>query len=482
MHYGCIRETIRQGKAVAVGVYQKQYMYTPGLHILVAGLSIISNFNVNTSIKIFLAISSATYPLMTYLVVRRLNLSDKIVKWIIATSALSFSSLTYHFTGNSDHLFYSFFIYLMFLYTLLPYMSASFKEFILISIFGFSILFSHDTTTFYLILMMTVILITLIFWKIIKSDERYKLPLLPLSWVFIYLFWSIHVSHYNFTQLVWFVRNSIHILLGTGHSSPPVIEYYKTFFKLSLLDKIKVLTISYIKDGIMILLSLSGLIFIIRHRNKMMYVKRYYYVVSILFIVNLLAASLIFIVWRAFSTRLILYSNPLFPLLCGLSPFSQLKEENSFRRVAKALIFFTLVFLSILQVYPYQPLIPKIQTKYGLYYVKDFRLINSIYARSVVFFLNLHDDHLSIAPDAGIHPMLYGLMDLPRHRLIMEEEPVFSHEIQSPLIVFSPSIRSNPIPNTWKYATAYHDYFLKSIQNKSIVYSNGDWYIFFKTR
>jgi len=475
MHYGCIRETIKQGKAVAVGIYQNQYKSTPGLHILVAVLSIMSNFSVNISIKTFLVVSSATYPLAIYFLVRKLSLPNIISKWTVTTSVLAFSPLTYCFTGNSDHLFYTFFIYLTILYISHSYMKISFKEFILVSIFGFSILFSHDATTFYLTLVMTIIFITLIYWKIIKSDEQYKLELLPLLWIFIYVYWFVHVSDYNFTRLMWFIRNNIHILLGIRHSPPPVIKFYKTFFELSLLDKVKVLAVNYLRDGIMILLSLSGLIII--RRNKMVYAKRYYHVTSILFVANLLVALLTFIVWRRASTRLILYSNPLFPLLCGLSSFSLLREK-SFKRVVKALIFFTLISLSTLQVYPYQPLIPRIQTKYGLYYVQDHRLINTIYQRSVAFFLNLYDEYLDIAPDAGIHPTLYGLMDLPKHRLIMEEEPIFSQKIRSPLIVFSPSTRSNPMPNFWKFGIAYHDYFLKSIQTKSILYSNRGWYIF----
>ena len=83
-HYGSIKETIALGNVSELGIYEEQYAATPGMHILVSELSIITGSSALTAMKLFLILRPLILPLAVYFVVKKLDVSNGLAKAIIA--------------------------------------------------------------------------------------------------------------------------------------------------------------------------------------------------------------------------------------------------------------------------------------------------------------------------------------------------------------------------------------------------------------
>lgn len=480
LHYGCIKEAIIQGHTAPISIYATQYASTPGLHILIAILSIITNTNIVTSIKIFLTVSSALLPLITYLVVRNLDLPNDISKYTILVSSVAFACpLTYLFVGTSAiQVFFVPFIYLMFLSFLTKRVFPLYIYFIIIGIFGLVILFSHDATSLYLTMLMGIILAFLAIERTFKLRENKGTSsfVLPLLWLLIYLTHFLYFSEFNLTDFVLTIKNTMAPLFKAESST---FLHYSTYFKLSLVGKMNILIVNYVKDAILMLTSLLGIWLILRKKIKFIAsnIRGFYYRMSLIVIISLLVFGVTFLEWRPFSSRLVRYTQFTFPFLSGitLSYFLHKISSLSFGRILVSLLLFGLICVSFLQIYPYQPLIPGFHTNYRHYYVQEHRLVVPVYARSAVSFINTYNKDLSIAADSGTDKIMYGLINSSNRELINDEDPVFSKKVRSSLIVLSISSANRII---YEQSSTYENFFLKMKRIRSSIYANGEYYIF----
>jgi hypothetical protein len=253
---------------------------------------------------------------------------------------------------------------------------------------------------------------------------------------------------------------------------PKVVEVYGTFFKLSLLERIRVLIVGYAQYALTLLLCIISVILIFKDRKSIMHSTRdFYYIVSIVFLFSFISFLVSAYLWVNTVHRILNYISLFAAFLIG-SFMSKLSQRNKIFLLTTILIF---LLISTLQIYPCQPLIPKRPTLYGEYYVQERRFINTIYHRSLAEFIDSYDDQLSIASDGILLSQMYGFLSSSKQKLISNENILNEETLQSNLIALSPSTDANII--IYSYAEKYLNMFMNLTETKSIMYTNGKSYV-----
>jgi len=474
-HYGFIQQMISSGHVPQVGVYKDLYGPTPGLHIFVSTLSMVSGFSVSMSMKAFLTIFPLILPLAVYLVAKRLNMPKGLSKLAVISTAVT-SPTTYIFGGTSA----TYFLYVFFLYFLL--LSISHKEFtrrdLLVSIvFGLAILFSHSPTSFFLLFSLVVASVAFILLKAMRPSAKLQPSSFMIMWIVVYLAYFVYVSDFDFLIFLQLSKTLMTRLLSG--QEPLTVGYYRGFYELALHDQAKVLIVMFGRDAVAGLLSILALVVMFRLKFKDNNLRRFYYVLvlfsflaSCMFLLYLFIRPIGFVISRGLG-----YFLALSPFLVGLTLYFVQRRCHQFSRLILAFTVFALICVSILQTYPYQPLIPIISTEYGDRYVMDYRQSNSIFQRALIHFVSTHNNQLDIATDDLTRWQMYGLTDPYYQYLISWETPGITKEMHASLTLISPNARANPMA-TGKNAVIYERYVREALQTRNLIYMNGESYIF----
>jgi len=467
-HYGFISEISRSGHIPLVGVYKDQYGSTPGVHIFSAILSQISGLSISIAMKLFLVVLPVTLPLLVYLLARKIDVSIELGRMAIICTAFV-SPTTYIFTGTtSTYFLYVPFIYLVTLFFVKREIDR--QTFVLGMIAGFPVLFSHDATSFFLMIYFAIALVILMFLKVTKGN---LLPRLFVSfsvlWIVILSAHFLHASEFNFSTLLnILISFASRIISG---QEPKAISYYGTFFNLSFYEQIGILIVSLGRDALTVLLFALSLPLIIREgapgrENSNM--NRFYGFLSL----SSLLPILMFVLSPFVSnlkTRYLCYFLAFSPFFAGLSlSFVASKTRKRIRRTALVTMIFGLVCFSILQTYPFQPLVPKIETAYGIRYTNDYREVNTDTQLAAIRFLVKYDDHLKIAANGISKWQMYGLTNATFQGLISNDDPTSPQFASTPIVLISLDASK-----VGKQVVFYERYVLEP-GFRSLTYSNGE--------
>lgn len=128
--------------------------------------------------------------------------------------------------------------------------------------------------------------------------------------------------------------------------------------------------------------------------------------------------------------------------------------------------------MSIIQLYPCQPLIPQLSTEYGSYYIGDWRQVNTAYTRSMIYFAANHGLKLNIWADDITRWQIYGLAS-----------PAFQsrlswHITSAAIVLLTHAGNAHVIPSA-RNAIAHERYLQNALRSNSIIYANGESYILF---
>jgi hypothetical protein len=474
-HYGSIKETIKQGYVINTGPYEIPYKYAVLSRILIAEISLMLHLDALMSIKLFMVVSAFLFPLLVYLVSKRLRLPKDVSINAVILSILSFSTNAYIFAGTYFvQPIYVSFIYLLILYAISSFNNVRVNMFIIICVFGFALIFFHDSTTF-----ITLLLLILMFFISVLSTKNSKIPF--LFWVAAFLIYFIYLSNFNLTFMVEFLVQQWNILLKG--SELPTLTYYSTFFQLPLMDQIKILVVNFANYATLSLLSIVGIIVLTKKKlpnlrsSNSKYIAFYYLIISI-FIFGVITFLVGYLAWRI-SYRMFYNVRFTLPFLSALAiSFFQQKFPKNTKKIFTLFVLFILIFVSILQIFPYQPLIPKESVKDRSFPVQEHRSIVTIYQRSTLNFLNTYNERFYMSLEDSIRWIGYALIDSHKQKLIVSTDPIIYNvkPSEQSLVVVSPSSRANYI--IYSYADAVMNYFLDVNQNYSLLYTNGEWYVF----
>jgi hypothetical protein len=139
---------------------------------------------------------------------------------------------------------------------------------------------------------------------------------------------------------------------------------------------------------------------------------------------------------------------------------------------------FGLICFNMLQVYPCQPLIPKVQTNYGESYVVDWRQVTTVYDRSLISFASSYVRDLKVAVDGVLWWQIQGLSNTSLQELLTWERPVSGTVPKSPLVLASQGSDSHIIPSG-RDRVSYDRFVENAIETDSVLYTNGKSYVLF---
>jgi len=196
------------------------------------------------------------------------------------------------------------------------------------------------------------------------------------------------------------------------------------FFEIPLFERLKVIALLHLNGIVIALVSFVGLcVFIVMLRRKDLEVKaKNFYLQLILFLSIILAAVFFQFVVGYVGTgykRYLNYALVLRPFLAGLAllyldKYLAINIRNGIvKNLAFTCILFMLFSLCLVEVFPYQPFVPRANVVSKDLpediYLLDFRAVNTIYQRDMILFAeNFSSSDARIASDITTRFQIYG--------------------------------------------------------------------------
>jgi len=245
------------------------------------------------------------------------------------------------------------------------------------------------------------------------------------------------------------------------------------------LEKVPVLALRFARDALSLFLSILAPLAIFKLKLKDNRLRRFYYVLAVPTTLTILTFLLTSLIRSGLVDRGGIYFAAFSPFLVGITIHWLIRYRRGFKNAILAVVMFSLFSLSLIQFYPCQPLIPKVSTNYGSYYVMDLRRVNSIYQRSTVHFVNIYDSRLSIATDPITMSLLEAISKPSIYALVTGENPL-REDIEARLILVSFD-ENALIVASGRGAIEYFQGVHNAMKNNSIIYTNGKSCILLKS-
>lgn len=463
-HYGVASEIIKSTHVPQTGIYGSEYGQAPDMHIFLSTLSIVSGFDVGVSIKVFLTVFPSILPIIVFLVTRKMNFPTSLSKLAIVSTIVT-SPITYIFTGTRA----IYFLYAIFsCFLVLFFASRKFnRAYLMITIIlGFAIVLSHETTSFYLAMFF---IFALLFSRFLKNGRSYALLILLLLGVYLAHF--IFASGLNLKYLLSLLSGYMPFTAKERF----VTDYYSGFFKLDLLDRVKVLTVELGRDLVVGSISLLSIPVVLKLKPEKKELRRFYY---LLFLFSLLPATAFLVSAGGFNIkyRFWAYLVPFTPFFVGLTLWSiavRINFSRTGKRLLATILIFSLICISILETYPPQTLIPKVATEFGERYVKNYQTYISLSERSLISFVVKHDSKLKINATGTTLWVMYGLTEISFQSLLLESDKGTMVPSSQPILILISSADF-----FYPFGVESERSFVEALQTENVIYTNGEAFCF----
>jgi hypothetical protein len=489
-HYGFAKNLLSLGFVPTTGVYASTYSDFPGMHIIIDSISLITSIDVNGSIKFFSSIIYGVIPLLVYLVTNRV-FNKNIRKNIIIVSSLPIL-MSYIITGTTlGALLFCFFFYLLFLKNFLKENNRKYS--LILTFVGLGLLFSHAVTMISCILFLYIMLILMRIIKFVIKTSSYSISHRKVIGILIMLSvllisWLMFKASFVFKILIESVEK---VFTGSVTKTP----IPQRFFEIPLLEQLKILTLKYIKDAVILILSFAGLLVLLK---RFKYKYNYLFNTFFLPLICLLGAILLFLAlqfaigfgeieYRRFIDYALLFS----PFFAGIfmwhinGYFKTSFRKEWLSRLFTALIIFLGISLSMIQIFPYQPLVPRANVLSKNLpeneYIAYFGMVNTIYQEKMIIFAErFSSKDVNIASDIVTRWQIMGFASVAfssKHAWKNPLAPDFNiKNEQRWLILLHYSGRSGPLAEKVEYRTREIIDNLRSTLG-NIIYDNGESFI-----
>ena len=386
-HFDLIRHIYLTGQVESSSTYAS----TPGFQAIIAQLSRFSAGSLKGWTNLFPAFLTALVPLGFYMFCRRASLPPILSKLIIVLSAFTLP-LLYLLNGTTFTVPLVIYLVLMFFLRLIPKPNPAMRLlFAFLSILlGTTIILWHPPTT--LVIGFTFVTLGIIFSVLPSNIRIFFLNGVTASLGLFCLILGIAYWMYS-ADFVWlkFVRNIS--LLFQIELTPGLVPM--RVYEIPLQDQIIVFSFFHARDAVFIGLSMFGIYLSFLHRTQkpMLRILRTYSVLWALFFVIVVA---IFVRdfgaqgYRRFLSYLVALSPPLaaygfWRVLALIRKIVPLFQPTTTVYTFIAMI----IFVSVMQLYPYQPLVPKLgvsKSREDFSPVLWFHQVNSIYQKEMLDF------------------------------------------------------------------------------------------------
>ena len=400
-HYKLICEIMNYGHVSSGTVYSG----VPGVHIFVSVFSLMLGISPNTGMKYAIPTLYGIFPLIVYFISSKLISNKTLRKYIIIASAFPIVT-AYYLTGTIFPL--PFLLLLVAIPIIREFQGEGnrIRYRIILIFLLLAMLISHTITPLLFLVFSISSLALLVLFDRIQGEIQgekdlpdlliIKLSKTLLFATILFVGWWVYQADFLFSV---FVEN----IQSFSTVEPFVKEPVPLrFFEVPFTAQIKIFSLYHLKDLIISILSLSGLIIFVNGQKKTGETKiLYLYLFSFLVPIWLILIFELLVGYGDLEYyRLINYGIIFSPFLVGIA-FYQLKialDSSSLNFKAKTLamifIMFIVVGFSLIQFFPYQPLAPK-----GNIISEDipeneplihFNNVNTIYQKEMISFACSH--------------------------------------------------------------------------------------------
>jgi hypothetical protein len=470
LHFASIKETIAASRVVEVGPYSVQYGATPGTHILVSILSLVTGFDIVDAIKTFLIFLPLSLPSVVYMTMNKLDFPNGLKRTVIASIPIT-TPITYTYFGASA--VYPLYVLLICFCLLFACRRKSSRSEVAVAlVLSAAILISHDVTSF-LLLGFTLILLALIGVETKKVFYTTARPPVLFFLVFItmaFAHFSFSSSINNFMQISSLIKEVVSRL--TMGESPVAFSHYSfSFYQLTLFDIVQILIIRFANIAISLILVLIAPFAIMRLRfreKRLQKSEKFYRILTPPFIFALVVFISLFFLRSV--THREFYMAAFFPFLAGVSIYYVFYSKHyKFKNLVLTTVIFVLIVISSFSIYPIQPLMPSFSTDQGAYYVLDMREVTTVYDRSLILFVNVHTVRYIVWADVIMTGQIRALTNPSFQSLLTSDHN------KAALLMLGHTAYSHTIPSG-RDALANEQYLMNALQQTGVLYTNGPSY------
>jgi hypothetical protein len=444
------------------------YTGSPLFHVLFSIFSIILNVPVVASMKYVPVLFSPIYPLLTYAILKKMELTQKnmTLKYALFLSSIPIYSGDYVVIGTTFGIFLAFIA----LFLLVSILQKNDRRYWLVCIiFVIALAAAHSVTSVILtgILLLIPVLRRVPYFRLksyLRASVVLAVALISLAWLMFR----------GYSALIEISRDFF-IGVPTG-TTPHAESIPPTFFQLARVDVLgaaRTFLVYYGADLFLLILTLAGLVIMLRMRKKLNNAGSF----LLLFCGLALVITLIGVFLGLGATRALTFERILSPIFAGTAIFYIGKK----RKWVRPIIFVSIILLATLELYGCQPLIPSANVVYKglpasvpIGYVDD---VNSIYQRQVVSFALNHVVGV-IASDAITYNQIVGVTEYNfRVTHVINYYPIDKGQPPQEYDLFIIHVPGKSGILEEKVEVRTPDLILQTVYNSSIVYTNGESFI-----
>lgn len=444
------------------------YTATPLQHLSYCIFSMILNVPVVDSMKYLPVLFSPIYPLLTYVIMKKLEFPEDttILKYALFISSVPFTMEQFIVTGS---LFGTLMAFLFLSNLITMFQKNDRRYWSLGTIFIFALATAHSlTSTILTIFLLAIMALQRVSYFRPKSNLRASVAFAVASISVAWLMFPAHKALEGISRLFFVAMPS-----GT---TPPTEYLPSTFFELARVDilaAMKTFLVYYGSDVFLLLLTLVGLVVLLNRLQQLNDAANFLFLFGVLAFILIPIGALI----KLGVTRILHFERLLFPIFSGVAALYICKKRSWIRPIIMA----SIVLLATVELYGCQPLIPSasilykdLSTSEPIGYVNQ---VNSIYQRQVVNFAHDHvvgriaSDSLTKNQIVGLTGYNFSLTHLVEYYPLDKRQPMRGYDF---FIIHIPG-KSGTLREKAEIRTP--NLILEAIYNSSIVYTNGESYI-----
>jgi hypothetical protein len=482
IHFGTVERLISLGRIPQTGYYASYYSDVPGMHLFISSLSIVSGISVNELFRFVLPATYFIIPLIIYFITK--GVLDKTVQRHIIIASSFPIVIGYIIVGTT----FALIIYVLFVAVFLrrAFTSENKAEYsVLLLILAFTLIISHGVTSLFLLFLLVGMLLALKFAKFMKKKFPSR-SLINGYTTASFFFMVLLMAWWTWRAQIYLVSLSgiIERIFFIGAAAGPVPA---RFFVIPLSAQLEVLTVLYLRDVIIGIVSLFGMLILIKQfrRRELNEKTKDFYLHLLLFLAIILAQPFLLFAIQYGGIeydRFINYAIILSPLLAGialwrLDEYSARAFKNAaIRGIVYASILFMLFSLCLIQTFRFQPMIPRANVLSKDLpedeYIFDIRVVNTVYQREMIAHAERYSPtNARIASDLVTRFQIYGFTDPSFASNHIWYSPLENQNLTWDLFLLHMDERAGPFNEKAEYHTKERIDEFRETGN--IIYDNG---------
>jgi len=467
VHYALANHVYNEGYISALGSWA--YTAAPLMQLLFSIFSIVLNVSIVDSMKYLPVLCSPIYPLLTYVIVKKLEFSQgtSVLKYALFISSIPVSMLHYIVTGSQFGVLLSFLV----LFSLLALLQKNDRRYWFIFIFFIFVLAATHSVSSVLLTGFLLIIVLLQKFPYFPL-QSYVRTLVALSFASISVAWLMFPANRTFRAML----RTVFINLPSGITPTGSELGFPRLFELARVDVLGGINTFLVyrgAEGFLMLVTLAGLLILLKTRKQINDTSK---LLSIFCWLLLLFIPIGFLS-KIGGFRVLYMVSPLFPIFSGIFILYLGKKKAWIRAIA----FSSVMLLATLQLYNCQPLIPSanviskdLPKSEPIGYVNQ---VNSIYQRQMI---NFARDHISglIAGDSLTRIQVLSLTGYNfsiTH--LVPYYPLDKNQLEQKYDCFLIHLPGKSGILNEQAEIRMPSLILEAIYNSSIVYTNGESYI-----